>query len=376
LDSATLSMVCKYISGGQSLIIIDDSILLQQEVVEAGLVDRLSVTSLIRLMNLVSRMNMGFRTGVHYPLVDAVVERLTREGELVHNLSLRNLCDLSNVICFHRDTPAARNVLLKGLDCILAEEPELLQTKEAVTFLLALAHLGLYNRSACELLFTSPVLTQHSHKAGGRIMNKLVRYARNGLMNQFLGGRLLSLQSMLELECPEYTGPRLTAQLEDTIRNWSPDPLPMSAGKLDLYPFVKQGRNFHAALENIFGSGMVHETMINPLNGLIVYVSCLNSAGEPISIPESFKQQPIYQPKVLGPKETEEVSTWLGVVQLSSALPSEALVRVGGPNTLRRIMQKQGFTLIIFNPVGIRDVEFGYEVKEQITQQLRHLKLS
>ena len=44
------------------------------------------------------------------------------------------------------------------------------------------------------------------------------RYARNGLMNQFLGGRLLSLQSMLELECPEYTGPRLTAQLEDTIR--------------------------------------------------------------------------------------------------------------------------------------------------------------
>ena len=111
-----------------------------------------------------------------FDLVDAVVERLTREGELVHNLSLRNLCDLSNVICFHRDTPAARNVLLKGLDCILAEEPELLQTKEAVTFLLALAHLGLYNRSACELLFTSPVLTQHSHKAGGRIMNKLVRY--------------------------------------------------------------------------------------------------------------------------------------------------------------------------------------------------------
>ncbi|XP_023321066.1 uncharacterized protein LOC111695842 isoform X2 [Eurytemora carolleeae] len=363
LESDTLSIVSAFISPVGSRHLVEDCLLLQDSIYESGSMSRLEISSLINLATTSSRVGVH---AVHKPFLDEIVQYLCSvTDKKLLSIPFPVISELALTLGLQRDTPKGRYILTRIRDLIIEQKPENLQKKEAVVFLLSLSFLQLYSSRACDLLFSSPQLTVE--KDGLRSMHRGIRFRKKiGALN--LGGNLLSLQGMMELEYPEYPGSKITAELDETVKCWLPLPLPTEATLETLdKKYVKNGIKIFTAIEDFVGKGKVSETCVFPFFGCISYVIYLNQAGEPQPVPSQLMQQPICQTK----RVSCDTGTWLMITALNGERDTGLGVRTGGFPVLLRVGRKLGFTPVLLDGFKIEDLDeekFSIYIKNLLEQ--------
>ena len=138
------------------------------------IIDKIDVKALIALMNVTNNNFLMERTGVDKDFVDAVVEKLCQTD--TSQLFSKELCVISFTISKQRDTPRGRYYLTKCVPKLinhLQEQPRN-NAKNVLMISLHMAHLGLYDHSLLDTLFSCPEITFLCRDGRRTISNQLL----------------------------------------------------------------------------------------------------------------------------------------------------------------------------------------------------------
>ena len=192
----------------------------QKRIFEENLHTRFNVKVLLYILNLTNNSLMTTRAGLSKDLLDVLVERIVRDPSSAHSLTSKDIASLSFSVSKHRDTPAARLAVLTlvpRLRNLLADHATS-NYKNVIFTALQLAHTGIYDLDLLEELFSCPLVSIQT-ETGVKISPGL-KYSSRNITGGFFktGGDLLHLQGMMEVECPEYRGKRITEDLEMNLK--------------------------------------------------------------------------------------------------------------------------------------------------------------
>ena len=109
--------------------------------------------------------------------------------------------------------------LLPRLRQLLTESPAQ-NYKNAIFTALQVAHTGLYDQSFLSQLFSCHLVCKETQSGGTRVAPQLKYIGPLNTKGGFYksAGDLVHLQGMMEVECPDYSGPRITEELEDNLQ--------------------------------------------------------------------------------------------------------------------------------------------------------------
>ena len=193
----------------------------QKKIIEENIDGRFDVKVLLNICNLTNNSLITTRSGVNKDFLDVLLGRIIQEPSSVQNLSSKDIASLTFSISKHRDTPRARLAmlsLLARLRVLLTESPAHTY-KNAIFSALQLAHTGLYDKQFLAQLFSSDFVCRQTEGGGSKVSPQLKYLSPLNTKGGFYksAGDLVHLQGMMELECPDYTGPRITEDLEDNL---------------------------------------------------------------------------------------------------------------------------------------------------------------
>jgi len=370
ITSTNIGIISIFLRMGESSLILPDSLSLQRELYESGVVAELSPISLVKLASITAKLRMTKHYGCHLPTVDLLVERFSvwTNAELA-NLSVRDIVEIGFLLSFKRGTPAGRLLLIRIRDSLLEFAPEKYENKDITIFLLYLAKLNLYSYQACDLLFRSSELTEV--REGVRCISRDILHKQYGFTGA--GPCLLALQGLLEVNCPDYNGQRLEGGLDLAFKIWLKHPLPSAPEANPDLSYVKRGLKVYRALEAVLGrQDMVQETYVLPHNTVLNYVALIGQDGSPLPLPQFFTDQPLDQVK----RVDGSLGTWLMVTQVHPAMEQQALTRVCGIDGLERVARKLGFTPVIIpsdETEDLSEADYHDYVKKSIRQQCENV---
>lgn len=365
ISSENLYLMARLAGLNFPLCLSQTSLLLQQLLDQEAIMGRLAPRALVEVAAMGCKLGLWRREGVYRPYWDALVRQLAavENAELVKQLLPDQLATLAAITSLHRDTPGGRALLSSICDHLVSCGTLATGGKNDLSFLLHMAHLGLYNHHAIDQLFSSPQLTSQTSK--GREMLRSVRFAN--CSNRFTGGCLLALQGMVELECPTYSGAKITVELENTIRLWIHSVTPSEApAYMENRLWVKSGLMVFSLLQELVGVEKVLETYVMPFSGQINYLILLDANGQPLDIPEAVRQIPQLQLT----KADRSQGQWIMFSLVHPERHQQAQVRTGGPLVVRRLAEKLGYSHITVNTMELSSLEEDRHKQRQIIKQL------
>ena len=182
---------------------------------------RLDIKVLLNISNLTNNSLITTRSGVNKDFLDVLVGRIIQDPSSVQTLSSKDIASLTFSISKHRDTPSARLAMLNlipRLSLLMTESPAV-NYKNAIFSALQLAHTGLYDLPFLSQLFSSNFVCKVTESGGIKVSPQLKYISPLNTKGGFFksAGDLIHLQGMMEVECPDYSGPRITEQLEENL---------------------------------------------------------------------------------------------------------------------------------------------------------------
>jgi len=193
----------------------------QKKIIEENLAERFDTKVLLNICNLTNNSLITTRSGVNKDFLDVLVRRIIQDPTSVQKLTSKDIASLAFSISKHRDTPSSRLALLSllpRLRQLLTESPAH-NYKNAIFSALQLAHTGLYDQPFLSQLFSCHFVCKETETGGSRVAPQLKYLSPLNTKGGFFktAGDLVHLQGMMEVECPDYTGPRITEELEDNL---------------------------------------------------------------------------------------------------------------------------------------------------------------
>ena len=201
--------------------IIPRILTLQKKIIEENLAERFNTKVLLSICNLTNNSLITTRSGVNKDFLDVLVRRIIQDPSSVQRLTSKDIASLSFSISKHRDTPSARLALVRLVARLsqLLTESAAHHYKNVIFSALQLAHTGLYDEPFLSQLFSSPFVCRETEGGGTRVAPQLKYISPLNTKGGFYksAGDLVHLQGMMEVECPDYSGPRITEDLEDNL---------------------------------------------------------------------------------------------------------------------------------------------------------------
>ena len=349
-------------------------------------VERFETRALIALLNVSNNRLMTTRNGVDRDLVDALVERLCSSKDKLLSNS-KDISMLAFTISKQRDTPRGRYLLTK-LGPLLVHYLLAMHTTNSKNVLMAtlqMAHLGLYDHTLLDTLFSCPSIT-HLYPDGQRALTRQLIYP--GGYNHQAGldkaaGDLLMLQGMVELEQSSYTGARITREVEKCLCMATGDsPLEISrqmeadnpswiTRKLAQGYFNSRNLEVYNHLVKITGSSVkVWECYALPCTAQVNYVVGIDRDRDFVDIGHQWRYTPWSHVKHFSQSPTV---SWFVVSIYHPLLKQRWSIKTGGEPVLQRLLSRIGAQGIIVNLEDWDDMECDCKEKylrERITHAI------
>ena len=222
IQSRSLSRICVAFSPSLEYQmpreIIPRILTLQKKIIEENLAERFNTKVLLSICNLTNNSLITTRSGVNKDFLDVLVRRIIHDPSSVQRLTSKDIASLSFSVSKHRDTPSARLALVRLVARLsqLLTESAAHHYKNVIFSALQLAHTGLYDEPFLSQLFSSPFVCRETEGGGTRVAPQLKYISPLNTKGGFYksAGDLVHLQGMMEVECPDYSGPRITEDLE------------------------------------------------------------------------------------------------------------------------------------------------------------------
>jgi len=285
---------------------------------------------------------------------------------------------------------------------LLAEAPERLQHLDLLFFHFALILMHISNHEAIEILIKSPYFFKF-YKGEYHIRSAFKYGDYRG--KRGAGMLLTSIQGFIDLEYPDYKGPKALGNLEKNLIHFSTLPgeinhedfaeesmyyTPPQVGysyppdideamKEDgiegvdgvddgeeedkipkhTYRYVMH-KMFRRILYGLYGTEKVCETMVLPHLGIIGHVMIIDKNGTPINIPQQFQNLKATELKIADP----ELGTWIFIFKLPKNRNYHHAMRIGGVSGVHRLLRKVGFKPVILESDELNIMERGYRSDE------------
>ena len=350
ISSENLIKMGSFLSLALPASLIPKMISLQQTMFEENLISNLNLKAMLALAVPSSKCLMYTRTNLSIDYWDKIISyMLNAKQDSLEEMISRDIASICQIVATLRDTPHGRAVVIRLIpivkDRLLAGHGH----RSAIMFILHMAHLELYDRDLLRALFDSPLVTMQKED-GRRAMSNTLKYGlkKGAERNIHLGGALLQLQGMVELECSDFNGAMITEDLPECfyLHAHSDTPLEVrNAGRekeeLLNKVWVSRGLELHDILcEVLGGEENVWETYVMPFTGIIGYVIRVGGG----QIEESVREQGLFDVKNIG---QEERGGWIVFYMMKQA--GNHVLRCGGKIVVNRLLEKIGYKGMCIN---------------------------
>jgi len=355
IKSVNLLPICLYLGNNLPDQLVSQCLSLQSSMFVDGLMDKHDMKTLMAVAKITSTNNLFTRTGLHKDFWDTLVDRvLEAPVDLIdEQLTSKDISKFAEMLSLQRGTPRGRMAAM-NLGCIvvqrLTQNPSF-NARNCLSYVLNMAHMGMYDKNLLEKLFECEAITVPSRKDGGRMMSPNLRYGsiwhNNAGMDKG-GGDLLQLKGMVELEMPEFKG-KLLSEQDDSVKFMLSSKTPlevMMEGEnnhtsvyLEGYR-VKKGLEVHEVLCRLWGDCCVWETYLLPFTGQINYVVRLNRDCEGIIVGKEIREQNKFEVKY---SENDATDVWIAFYLVHPRHRKHQQARSGGPPVTQRLLRRLGF---------------------------------